>query len=133
MTNTVHAGGCLCGAVRYRVAGEPLRVGLCHCETCRRNTGASFGTFAVIRREQLTLLSGETSYYQSSPEGRRHFCRACGSPVYADSSNSDEIDIYVGTLDSPERLAPTYELWTVRRAHWLPNIDGLKCFTGDRT
>jgi len=56
MTESVHAGGCLCGAVRYQVAGAPLRVGLCHCETCRRNTGASFGTFAVIRREQFTLL-----------------------------------------------------------------------------
>jgi hypothetical protein len=133
MTEPVHDGGCLCGAVRYRATGTPLRVGLCHCETCRQNTGASFGTFAIFRREQLTLLSGQTAFFHSSPEGRRHFCPACGSPIYADWTNSDEFDIFVGTLDSPHGLVPTYELWTVGRAPWLPAIAGLTCYTRNRT
>ena len=133
MIERVHTGGCLCGAVRYQVAGAPLRVGLCHCDTCRRNTGASFGTFAVVRRAQFALLSGAPAFFQSSPAGRRHFCAACGSPVYADWTNSDEIDIYVGTLDVPDALAPTYELWTVRRAPWLPAIEGLDRYARDRS
>lgn len=133
MTDTLYTGGCQCGAVRYQAAGAPLRVGLCHCETCRRNTGASFGTFAVFRRHQFTLLSGLTGFFQSSPEGRRHFCTACGSPTYADWTDSDELDIYVGTLDTPDAFVPTYELWTVGRAPWLPAFKGLECFVRNRT
>jgi hypothetical protein len=42
-------GGCACGAVRYVVTGGPLRVGLCHCLTCRKRHGAPFNAFAAFR------------------------------------------------------------------------------------
>jgi len=28
------AGGCLCGAIRFSIAGAPLALSLCHCRTC---------------------------------------------------------------------------------------------------
>ncbi|HEX6636422.1 MAG TPA: hypothetical protein VF033_02095 [Steroidobacteraceae bacterium] len=33
-------GGCACGAVRYRLASAPFDAGYCHCEVCRRSSGA---------------------------------------------------------------------------------------------
>jgi hypothetical protein len=33
-----YTGGCRCGAVRYRLRGEPFKAGLCHCTDCRRET-----------------------------------------------------------------------------------------------
>jgi len=33
-------GGCLCGAVRYRMVGAPLSSAICHCASCRRASGA---------------------------------------------------------------------------------------------
>lgn len=41
------SGGCSCGAVRYKVAGEPLRAGICHCTSCRKESGSVFTAFAV--------------------------------------------------------------------------------------
>jgi hypothetical protein len=32
-------GGCLCGAVRYRLESTPVDAGYCHCQICRRSTG----------------------------------------------------------------------------------------------
>ncbi|MEM7076124.1 MAG: GFA family protein, partial [Pseudomonadota bacterium] len=39
--NTIKAG-CQCGAVRLVAKGRPERVGLCHCQACRRHHGAPF-------------------------------------------------------------------------------------------
>ena len=127
-----YTGGCMCGAVRYRLRAEPQRVGLCHCETCRRNTGAVFGAFAVFRLEQLEILSGETGWFQSSANGKRHFCRNCGSPVFSEWSDSGDLDLYLGTLDEPEHLQPSYELWTIRRVPWLSALDDLQRYERDR-
>lgn len=132
MSEQDHTGGCVCGAVRYRVRGAPMRVGLCHCKRCRRETGAPFGAFAVYDRASVTIESGEIAEFESSATGRRRFCRACGSPLFAVWSNSDELDIYLGSLDEPEHFVPSYELWTIRRQSWLPEMPELTHHERDR-
>ena len=124
-------GGCLCGAVRLRITGEPYRVGLCHCLTCRKETGSAFNLFAVFPAEAVAIEGG-TGEFASSERHRRHFCRACGSPVFGREVGSDEIEVYVGTFDEPDLLRPTYEVWTRRREGWLPEIPGLLRYPGDR-
>jgi hypothetical protein len=126
-----HTGSCACGAVTYRLTGDPKRVGLCHCVTCRRHTGAPFGAFAIYRDDQVEV-EGETGVFRSSDKGRRHFCAHCGSPIFGRAEGSDEVDIYAGTLDEPERFVPTYQLWTVRRLPWLVNLEHMSEYAHNR-
>ena len=105
-------GGCLCGDVRVQATGRPWRVGLCHCLDCRKQHGALFHASAIFPQDAVTI-EGETGAYAG-----RHFCRRCGSPVF--SRSGDEIEVNLGSLDAPDQLMPTYELWTVRREAWLP-------------
>lgn len=105
-------GGCLCGKVRFTAAGRPYRVGLCHCMDCRKHHGALFHASAIFPEGSVTI-DGETHNYQG-----RHFCPSCGSSVF--SRSGDEIEINLGSLDAPDRLTPSYELWTLRRESWLP-------------
>ena len=105
-------GGCLCGQVRFEAAGQPYRVGLCHCLDCRKFHGALFSACAIFAEDSVTV-SGETGEYRG-----RHFCRHCGSSVFGRSA--DEIEINLGSLDAPDQLIPTYEIWMVRREAWLP-------------
>ncbi len=128
MSEQAHAGGCMCGAVRIRGDGAPLRVGLCHCETCRRNSGSSFLAFAVFPRDRFAIERGATAYFQSSPEGRRHLCAACGSPLSSEWTDTESDDVYLGALDAPHVITPRYELLWGGRAPWLPEIPGLECF-----
>ena len=107
-----YSGGCLCGAVRIVAAGRPDRVGLCHCLDCRKHHGALFFAAAIFPEGAVTI-EGETGAYDG-----RHFCPRCGSSVFA--RVGDEVDVHLGTLDEPDRLIPSYELWTVRREGWLP-------------
>lgn len=129
---TIHEGGCLCGALRFRAEGAPLRVGVCHCTMCRRNTGSAFYANAVFPRDNVTI-TGESRCYQSSPHSQRCFCPNCGSPVYSTWGRSNEIDLALGTFDDPAPLAPSYELWTSERLHWVSALPGRSQFEGDRT
>ena len=42
----VRTGGCLCGAIRYSVSGDPLHVRRCHCADCRKESGSAFSVCA---------------------------------------------------------------------------------------
>src|SRR3546814_2811046 len=96
-------GGCLCGNVRLVASGRPYRVGLCHCLDCRKHHGALFHASAVFPQDAVTI-DGETRDYAG-----RFFCPRCGSSVFGRSA--DEIEVNLGSLDAPDQLMPTYELW----------------------
>jgi len=117
-------GGCLCGAVRIHASGEPNRVGICHCLDCRKHHGALFHASAIFPEDAVTI-EGETRDY-----AHRHFCPTCGSSVFA--RNGDEVEVYLGSLDAPDQLMPTYESWIVRRESWLPPFPLAKHFDRDR-
>ena len=122
---TIRTGQCLCGRVRYQVRGEPLRVGLCHCGDCRRESGAVFTTFAVWPRDAFSS-AGEVSIFKG-----RSFCSACGSRLF--NLTADEAEIRIGSLDdAPTNLRPTYEIWIKRREHWLDPLPGGQSYEEDQ-
>lgn len=123
-------GGCACGSVRIAIDGEPLRVGLCHCLTCRKLHCAPFNAFATFATAQVRV-SGATAVFRSSEAGRRHYCPGCGSHVFA-TYREGEIEAHLGALDEPGSWAPTYELWTIRREPWLPDLPGVVRYERDR-
>ena len=51
-------GGCLCKAIRYEVAAEPLAVMNCHCRDCQYASGGGFTTAVVVPRAAFKLLKG---------------------------------------------------------------------------
>ncbi|MEO7027228.1 MAG: GFA family protein, partial [Caulobacteraceae bacterium] len=64
----------------------------------------------------------------------RYFCRGCGSPVLSCDETGDEVEIFLGALDQPNRLAPTYEAFIPRRETWLGGTPGLmRHYEGNRT
>ena len=74
-------GGCLCGAIRYRVSGEAVAATLCHCRSCRRASGGTNVAWAVFEHSQFRWLSGYPAHYSSSAGIEWLYCRDCGSLV----------------------------------------------------
>ena len=87
-------GGCNCGTVRFKVGGNPIRVGACHCQFCRKDTGSSFNFFAVWSAKKVTI-AGDTKSWMHSTD-HRHFCVTCGSSLYSIVDGADEVEIRVG-------------------------------------
>jgi hypothetical protein len=125
-------GGCNCGQVRFEVGGEPLRVGLCHCLVCRKETGSLGNVFAVWPSEKISV-TGETRSWKLTTDNR-HFCATCGSSVFARVDGANEVEVRVGAFDAaPTDFAPSYELWIPRRERWLVPVDGAEQHVGNRT
>jgi hypothetical protein len=117
-------GGCACGAVRYVAEGGPLRVGLCHCLTCRKRHGAPCNAFAAFRQDRVRI-EGQTQVWAGAEHGRLHGCAVCGSPLFWTASDEDdgEIEIHLGGLDDTGQFTPQYEVWVKRREPWMTPLN----------
>ncbi len=133
MSDDVHEGGCLCGAIRYRVTGKPYNTNVCYCTQCQRHTGAAMPAFAAFRIDRFELLAGTPTQYRSSDFATRGHCARCGSSMFWWQDGADVMDVFLGTLDHPERMPrPDDQLWTIHRAPWLPELPDVPAFPRER-
>lgn len=126
VSTPIRSGSCLCRGVTFRVTGDPLRVGICHCTDCRKSGGAPFAAYGVWPIEAFEQETGYTSTYAN-----RTFCTTCGGRVaWVDD---DEVEVPIGALDEvPADLVPEYELWVTRREHWLAPLPDAAQYDQDR-
>jgi hypothetical protein len=119
MTQT-HEGGCLCGAVRFRVEGPAKWTAYCHCESCRRHTGAPVSAYAGFEADKVRFTKGTLARFASSEGVQRGFCAACGSTLtYEGARWPTEIHLHVGAFDDPEPFAPQGHAFAEERVSWL--------------
>ncbi len=127
--NQSREGGCLCGALRYRIRGEPNWVSHCHCHSCRRASGSVVMTWAGIPSENYEITQGSPRDHASSKGVRRRFCGECGTPLSYESDRwPGEVHITVGSLDRPEDLPPQGHVFTEEQIPWFHIADGLPRF-----
>ena len=111
-------GGCLCGAVRYIVRGEPTHVGRCHCADCRKESGSAFTVYAQWPVDRFEL-TGEVAAYDG-----RSFCPRCGGRIGC-LDDAEAVELRIGSLDdAPFELVPEAEIWIKRREPWLHAVAG---------
>lgn len=122
---TVLTGGCLCGQIRYRITTLAADVDFCHCEMCRRWSGAPVSAWAQVPVSQFRLTRGTATPYTSSKTGTRYFCPTCGASVFMTDPDGTSVGIMLGTLDDAEALRPTGHGWWSAHVSWLKLDDKL--------
>jgi len=125
-------GGCACGAVRYRLASEPLFVHCCHCLNCQRQTGSAFVVNLLIEADRVELVAGEPQPVDVPRDNgsaqRIHRCPACQVAVYSDYGRSEVLFVRGGTLDDPKGLTPDVHIYTKSKVAWLVLPEGAPAF-----
>lgn len=122
---TVREGGCVCGAVRYQVRGDPVICQICHCRFCQRRLGSAFATIALFNERDVEFLRGELRQYEhrSDESGRwlrMEFCPHCGTTVTHTAEMRPGLRaIAVGTLDDPEWPRIQRHIWVRSRRSWI--------------
>lgn len=125
------SGGCLCGAVRYQLNGEPAMVAVCHCSTCQKNTGSAFSTNVAVPEGAVEIAGESLATYEEqaggdSPPFFRSFCSRCGSPIFGrGDAYPGLVFIKGGTLDDASWVKPTVHIWCSEKQPWVLIGDGV--------
>jgi hypothetical protein len=134
----IHEGGCLCGAVRYRVIGDPTIAVVCHCTRCHRMTGSAFSMPAYFDDAAVQITNGVLRTYECRSDETNNwlkleFCPTCGTTVTWTAQRSPGTrGIAVGTFDDPNWIKPAARIWTRSALDWMvfpPNVEIVKTTT----
>ena len=121
MSEDIYEGRCMCGAVRFKAQGTPKWVLWCHCESCRRHSGAPASVFVSFADGAVRMTSGEIAKYESSPGVERGFCARCGSTLTCTNPKlPNETHFHIGAFERAAELAPTAEFFSKERLPWFP-------------
>ncbi|KAF6798074.1 hypothetical protein CSOJ01_12851 [Colletotrichum sojae] len=130
-----YPGSCLCGGIRFNLAGDPLKKIFCYCDHCRKSTGG-VGRPA----ENLTIddPNGYKTVYLIPGDGtttlypkENHFCRNCGSTVVVMPLMMQRKLVFVtaGLMHHGlDAFTPAIEHFADKRAAFLSPIPGAESF-----
>lgn len=117
-------GGCLCGAVRYKCAAEPVMTAICQCDRCQRQSGSAFSVNVGIPKGSLEYTGDLPATYQDKGSSglpvHRRFCAKCGSPIVSEVAATPKLDwLKSGTLDDKSWLQPQVSIWCSSGQSWV--------------
>jgi hypothetical protein len=114
----VLAGGCQCGAVRYRLEAEPLRVYVCHCRECRKQSASAFGISVIVPVDAFVVTQGQMhTWSRMTATGGElicEFCEVCGTRICHIDAREQTVSVKGGSLDEPPDLTNAAHIWTSR-------------------
>ncbi len=125
MTDIIDAeGGCLCGAVRYRVSGRIEESGYCHCRTCQRQSGAPAVAWFALKPSGFAYVKGAPKIHRASNHAGREFCGDCGTYlVFREDDETQTLSVNTASLDNPMLSPPAFHIYCESRIGWFDTMD----------
>jgi len=125
-------GGCLCGAIRYRMTGSPEFVMQCFCRDCQKATGTGHTTIVGVLQSNLTVEGNPRTFTVVGESGgrvTRHFCGVCGGRLFTSGDLPGPMRmLQAGSLDDVNAVAPTAAIYVRDAARWDKIDPALKTF-----
>lgn len=129
-------GSCLCGAVTFEIAATAGPMEICHCNRCRKLSGASAMTALGVRAEDFRIVSGRDSFRSyaapilyAEPAYRSYFCDTCGSPLPPNDVTTGYMEIPAGLLDDDPGIRPDKHIFVELLPPWDRIRDELPQYT----
>lgn len=121
----MHEGSCLCGAVRFTVAGELPPPDACHCGQCRKSSGHVFASTDVPKSSLTVEGADRLSWYPSSERVRRGFCSVCGASLFWEPLHRDWTAVAMGAFDGPTGTRLEMHIFVADKGDYYTIDDGL--------
>ena len=121
ITMTERTGRCLCGAISFKLSGEPLMTRVCWCRDCQ-HLAANGTVNLLVPTEALSVSGTPTEHTRTADSGNavtRSFCPTCGSRLFARSNARPEFRVVrAGNLDDTSSVQPTLNIWASSAPRW---------------
>ena len=121
----MHTGSCLCGAVRFEVAGALKPPDACHCTQCRKVSGHYWASTDVPRAALTIMGADSVAWFRSSEKVQRGFCSTCGSALFWDPIHKDTIGVAMGAFDAPTDTRLAIHIFVADKGDYYDINDGL--------
>ena len=118
------SGSCLCGAVRYRVAGPMRQVISCHCSQCRKQTGHYLAATGALMKYFELIEQRGLQWYRATEKAKRGFCGICGSTMFWLADGADRISIAAGSLDGESGLSTAAQIFVADKGDYYDLDEG---------
>lgn len=123
-------GGCLCGKIRYELIEAPLQTTLCHCQDCRRASGAPAVAWTFCRTGSIKWIVGRPKVVEFA-DRERSFCEDCGTPLmFFDPSIPHLFEVSTNSIDDPSAFAPIDQCWLDDAMPWHARLPSLPKYAG---
>ena len=123
------SGKCLCGQVSFKSHAEPVLILNCHCEDCRRSTGAVYGTNVMVAEDQVDIQGEVSTFNHKAKSGNimtKRFCPHCGTLMFGNSSGrTNVVSIRAGTIDQTDIIKPVMNVFVDSKVTSTPMHDDL--------
>lgn len=124
---SMHKGGCFCGAVQVKATGAPFAMGYCHCKDCRAWSAGPVNAFTLWKRDAVEITHGSEflATYKKTEASHRQSCTKCGGHVMTDHPSGDFTDVYAAVLPSltfEPAVHVNYESTVLRMKDGLPKL-----------
>ena len=63
-------GGCLCGAVRYKITGDLIFSGKCYCEDCRKSGSTGHSSVLAVPEPSVSMTGKLTEFKKAGSSGQ---------------------------------------------------------------
>ena len=117
------SGGCQCGAIRFRLKGQPRDVSICHCRMCQKAFGNFYAPLVSTRGREFEWTRGEPKRWRSSNHVLRGFCESCGTPLTYEAE--DGLAVALGAFDDPASLKPIVAYGSEGKIGWVDEMANL--------
>ncbi len=113
-------GSCLCGGVRFEIAGKVSGIGQCHCSLCRKVSGTASEAALLTARQSLRWVTGEDliQSFAKRTDWTTSFCRVCGCPVPELRANGKLFAVPAGSLDDDPGTRVEQHIYIGSKAAW---------------
>jgi hypothetical protein len=93
-------GSCFCGAAQFTVSGEPVAMGYCHCDSCRRWSAGPVNAFTLWKPDAVRITHGaeRIGTYSKTPKSYRRWCKSCGGHLFTEHPGWGLTDVYAAVL-----------------------------------
>ena len=116
-------GSCLCGRVTFTAEGPARDPSACHCSQCRKQSGHYWASASVLRSD--FKVKGPVRWYAASGIAKRGFCPTCGSFLFWQAEDADDIGVALGALDGETGLSLGRHIFVSHKGDYYDIADGL--------